>query len=124
MKVHKNVIIPSVAIVIILIIWIISLLYISRRRAIYMKELQEKDIMMDNIANNVPGGIAIFKIPKDIGNSIIAKEINKNSAVSDSVKNIVKGVTDNISTLIEVMYYNDGIPRLTERDRGGIWRLY
>lgn len=117
MKVHKNVIIPSVAIVIILVIWIISLLYISRRRAIYMKELQEKDIMMDNIANNVPGGIAIFKIPKDIGNSIIAKEINKNSAVSDSVKNIVKGVTDNISTLIEIMYYNDGIPRLTERDR-------
>lgn len=63
---YRRVLIPAGGIIGCLIGILVLSVYWNRRRKIYFQNMHEKDLMLDNLIKNIPGGIAIYRFGKTV----------------------------------------------------------
>lgn len=72
---YSKVLIPVAVIIVILLLIILVIIFGNKRRKKYFQELHERDLMLDNLVKNVPGGVAIYKIGSTIENTYFSEGI-------------------------------------------------
>lgn len=73
-KVHRVLLVPMSVVIIALFTITVVIYYGSRRRKCLMEEMQEKDLMLDSLLANIPGGVAIYKVKDDRVKTIYTSE--------------------------------------------------
>ena len=63
---HKQALIPSALVSLLLLLIVIFAVLLRKKDQRYIRELDEKDAMLSSLVKNIPGGIAIYKIGKQI----------------------------------------------------------
>ncbi|MEA4923235.1 MAG: ABC transporter substrate binding protein [Eubacteriaceae bacterium] len=95
-SVHKSVILPLGAIIILLVLLLLFGIFIIRSRKRYTKKLTEKDRLLNNILNNMPGGVMIFRVRKALDEDIRAVYFSKgipklSGRTEEEYRELIKG---------------------------------
>lgn len=72
---YSELLIPSIGIIAILLIAIVVIISWNKRKKKYFQEIHERELMLDNLVKNVPGGVAIYKIGRNIENTYFSDGI-------------------------------------------------